>query len=278
MWIGGIVSRSQRIDACRLEEKKTSRPNRFGHGRPQRTCVMMNADPLQFHRLSVQVETCVAVKTDSSQSDTHIPHVGCSAALQNGTSQFVQHGRIRRPELRPTNGQLEFTGFPQSLTRSHLPARGICQGKGCTVAAQSFVPNRDLGFFLIGRQSVGKDTVYGKTYGVADLQQYVTIDAAAGEPTGIRHFIVLHADAKHILAGTDKRGDIMSKGSIAVWTFAKVVTVDPYAGMFIHAVEGDTYPLTRHTFRHGEVLAIPGGAARQIACAASVAEIKGMLH
>ena len=70
----------------------------------------------------------------------------------------------------------------------------------------------------------------------------------------------------------------MSKGSIAVWTFAKVVTVDPYAGMFIQAVEGDTYPLTRHTFRHGEVLAIPGGAARQIACAASVAEIKGMLH
>ena len=103
-------------------------------------------------------------------------------------------------------------------------------------------------------------------------------DAAAGKPTGIRYFTVFHADAKHILARTDKSGDIMSKGSIAIGAFAKVVTVDPYTGMFVHAVEGDTHPLPRHTFRHGEVLAIPCDAARQIARAAGVTEIKGMLH
>ena len=68
----------------------------------------------------------------------------------------------------------------------------------------------------------------------------------------------------------------MSKGSIAIGAFAKIVTVDPYTGMFVHAVEGDTHPLPRHTFRHGEVLAMPCDAARQIARAAGVTEIKGI--
>ena len=85
MRIRGIMSGSQRIDARRLKEEESPRPNRFGYSCPQCACVMMNADPLQFHRLSIQVEACVAVEADGSQADTHIPSIGYAIFLQNGT-------------------------------------------------------------------------------------------------------------------------------------------------------------------------------------------------
>ena len=89
---------------------------------------------------------------------------------------------------------------------------------------------------------------------------------------------MLHADADHVVPGADKVRHVKGEGRVAIGPHAQVVAVDPHPGVLVHAAEGDAHQLARHILRQGEVLAVPAGAAGQIAGAAGMAAVKGTGH
>ena len=277
MGVGRVMRGAHGVAAHGLEAGEAARPDGLRHSRAEAARVVMNAQALELHIDAVEPEARVAVKADGEHAEADARLIRDRTALERPRRQGVEHRGIRAPELRLRQGD---DGLPARA--GSLPARAenaalIENLKRGAVAADGFILNLYISRAVLHTLGGDKHAVRLKRAGIGDLQRHVTVNTAAGEPAGIRHLVVLHAHADHIFARADKGAHIMRKGRIAIGPLSEIIAVDPHARMLIHAAEGHANALARSFLGQGEVLSVPCGAAGQIAGAAGIFLIEGML-
>ena len=278
MGVRRIVGGAQGVASGGLELLKPPPPDLLGRCRTQCARVMMDAHAAELHVFAIEEEALVGVEADGTDAHKQLPFIGNPAILQHLAHQRVQRGALRAPQRGMGHPQ---GAFAMSALGGGLRGNAVVQHQRevRALSAQGFVLHADrcraVRFHLLGGH---EDAVVCKAHGVADFQGYVAVDTAAGKPAGIRHLVMLHADADHVLPGANKRAHIIGEGGVAIGAGAQVVAVAPHPGMLVYATEGDAHPLARSLLRQEEVLAVPGGAAGQIPGAAGVVPVKGMLH
>ena len=82
----------------------------------------------------------------------------------------------------------------------------------------------------------------------------------------------------HVFAGADEFGNVIGEAGVAVGVEAQIIAVHPNLRVLVHPLEGEAHPPALCILVKHKMLPIPGRAAGQIARAAGVAFVEGMLH
>ena len=109
-------------------------------------------------------------------------------------------------------------------------------------------------------------TVAVHVHGIGDGQVHGAVDTAAGIPTA-GGSLVLHLHGQHVVALIVQvlLGQLEGKRGIAIGVEAQLMAIEVHGGVHVHAAEIDRYDLVLPLRGDGEGLAVPAGAAQQVA-------------
>ena len=121
----------------------------------------------------------------------------------------------------------------------------------------------------VGLSQVGGgdvSTVAVHVHGIGDGQVHGAVDTAAGIPTA-GGSLVLHLHGQHVVALIVQvlLGQLEGKRGIAIGVEAQLMAIEVHGGVHVHAAEIDRYDLVLPLRGDGEGLAVPAGAAQQVA-------------
>ena len=121
-----------------------------------------------------------------------------------------------------------------------------------------------LGLSQLGGGDVS--TVAVHMHGIGDGQVHGAVDTAAGIPTA-GGSLVLHLHGQHVVALIVQvlLGQLEGKRGIAIGVEAQLMAIEVHGGVHVHAAEIDRYDLVLPLRGDGEGLAVPAGAAQQVA-------------
>ena len=121
-----------------------------------------------------------------------------------------------------------------------------------------------LGLSQVGGGDVSTIAVH--VHGIGDGQVHGAVDTAAGIPTA-GGSLVLHLHGQHVVALIVQvlLGQLEGKRGIAIGVEAQLMAIEVHGGVHVHAAEIDRYDLVLPLRGDGEGLAVPAGAAQQVA-------------
>ena len=273
-----IVRRPDGIASHRLQLFQPDRPDFPGNGRPQASRVVMNADALQLHILSVQEKALIRVKPEDPDPEGNLLRVPNLPVPQGFAAQCIEVRMLRAPELRFFHLQDDLAGSARGRRLRHgFPSRGL-QGKANLLRLFRFIADPDFRLPSVRLPGYRPDPVLCKAGFIRQSQAHMPVDSAAGIPPGIRHVLMLRPQRDHVLPFPHKRGEIEGELRVSVGMLSEIIAVDPHPGVLIHSLKGQPDPLRGLLLRQRKMLPVPAGSSRQISGSAGPADVEGVLH
>ena len=276
--IGRIVGGADGVAACVLEFEQPALPHVLRHRRAEAPSVMVDAEALDFHGFSVQEEALVGVEPEGADTHGNFFAVGRPTLGQRFPHQCIQIRMVDIPQLCIGNGHVHAAGFLLGGNGSHFFSLRVQETERDPLRTDGFIGDAQASGCPVRGKRFDKYSMLGKTDGFADRQRYMPVDAAAGIPTGIRHVIVFHPHGDHVFPCLHEGRNVEGKAGVAIGVVSQIITVDPDLRVLVHALEGEAHALAPGAFIQRKVLAIPGRTPGQIARAAGMGWVEGMLH
>jgi len=237
---------------------------------------VVQAYPLKFHILSVEVEPGFGSKAGFADSDAvgHIVHhllpggEGSHGLVQIGVFQIPEHGRSHFDGLGAGScvtrgyGNRSAFGFKRlSVGAGQNRLNGQLSGLARLVDYSGL--NR-YGSLARGDFRGGdKHPPLLKMQWVNGGQKYMTVDAASGVPTGGGLHRIVHPHGNHIGFGGPEghfAGQFILKGAVSERPFPQMLSVDPDIAVGHNAFELDKDSLPGFRSGNDQVLAVPSDA------------------
>ena len=203
----GIVGHAQGIHADVLQLLHTASPYLLGHSCAEHAGIIVDADSLHLHPLSVEGKALVGRELEGAEAGSH--HRLVAIAEPGGKS--VEVGAVEGPALGIADAELDgllLLSSDGSRGSGHHAAAGIAQFDGGFQLEGRlrgpFVGSLDIDLQLSllridACEAVGRSPL-GKVYLGSSDEPYVAIDARSCVPTGVGLLRVVDAHCQHIVA------------------------------------------------------------------------------